>query len=283
MRAESDDPRDPLIIRKRTTIGGNGNVSIERTIHCSRQAGTVTLAECLRCDHCERIVQSVGGEPSGLVCDNGGVCVEDLVAVSGPPTEAAHPSRVPVSAVMTSDVVCVQKDLSVEALTSLFLERGFSGAPVVDEDGRPIGLVSKTDLVRERRDDNGLEEREPLYVREGGGVEYELGPGFHAAPIARATVADIMMPIVFALPENATVAKASSLMVFEGVHRIPVVSSDGRVVGILSSLDILSWLASMPVGSSAAPGAGRNASDAQDSCTSDRPDCGEDGGPTHGM
>ena len=254
IRASSDASRNPLIIRKGTTFGGDGDVSIERTVHCSRQSGTVTVAECLRCDHCERIVRSVGGEPSELVCDYGDVCVEDLVAASSPPVEAAHPSRVPVSAIMTSDVVCVQKDLSVEALTNLFLERDFSGAPVVDESGRPIGLVSKTDLVRERHDDGGLEEREPLCVRESGGVEYELGPGFHAVPIARATVADIMMPIVFSLPENATVAKASSLMVFEGVHRLPVVSSGGQVVGILSSLDILCWLASTPVGSSAAPG-----------------------------
>ena len=98
---------------------------------------------------------------------------------------------------------------------------------------------------------------------------------------ARATVADIMMPIVFALPENATVAKASALMVFEGVHRIPVVSSGGQVVGILSSLDILGWLAGTPVGSSAAPGAGRNAYDTPDPCTSERPDCDADGDPNY--
>ena len=179
-----------------------------------------------------------------LVCgDHGGVLVEDLVGATGLPVEATRGDRIPVSAIMTSDVICVQKDLSVEALTTLLLERGFSGAPVVDANGCPIGLVSKTDLVRERHDDGGLEEREPLCVCGGGGVEYELGPGFHAVQIARATVADIMMPIVFAVPENATVAKAAALMVFEGVHRVPVVSSGGQVVGVLSSLDILRWLA----------------------------------------
>jgi hypothetical protein len=144
-------------------------------------------------------------------------------------------------------------------------------------------LVSKTDLVRERHDGGGLEEWEPLCVRVGGGVEYELDPEFHAALIARATVADIMMPIVFALPENATVTKAAALMAYEGVHRVPVVSSGGQVVGVLSSLDILGWLASTHVGSWEAPGAGRNASDGQDPCTSERSDCDGGGGPTHGM
>jgi CBS domain-containing protein len=283
MRAASDTSRDPLSIRKRTTLRGDGDVSIERTVHCRRQGETVAIAECLECDYCEQIVRSLRGEPPELVCDYGGVCVDDLVAVSGRPIKAAHPSRVPISAIMTSDVVCVQKDLSVEALTALFLERGFSGAPVVDEDGLPIGFVSKTDLVRERHDGGGFEEPEPLCVRVGGGVKYELGPEFHAAPIARATVADIMMSIVFALPENATVTKAAALMAHEGVHRIPVVSLGRRVVGVLSSLDILGWLSSTHVGSWEAPGAGRNSSDGQDPCTSERPDCDGGGGPTHGM
>ena len=244
MPAASDASRDPLSIRKRTTLHGDGDVSIARTILCWRQGGAVTVAECLRCDHCERFVPSVGGEPPKLVCgDHGGVLVEDLVGATGLPVEATRGDRIPVSAIMTSDVICVQKDLSVEALTTLLLERGFSGAPVVDANGCPIGLVSKTDLVRERHDDGDLEEQEPLCVFGVGGIEYELGPEFHAVPIARATVADIMMPIVFAVPENATVAKAAALMVFEGVHRVPVVSSGGQVVGVLSSLDILRWLA----------------------------------------
>jgi CBS domain-containing protein len=268
MRTESDASRDPLIIRKRTTLAGDGNVLTERTVHCRRQGDAATVAACLRCGHCVRIMSSVGGEPYELVCDYGGVCEEVMVAGSGPPVEVAHPSRVPVSAIMTSDVVCVQKDLSVETLTALFLERGFSGAPVVDENGLPIGLVSKTDLVRERHDSGGLEEWEPLCVRVGGGVEYELDPEFHAAPIARATVADIMMSIVFALPENATIVKAAALMAHEGVHRIPVMSLSGQVVGVLSSLDILGWLASTPVGSWAGPGAERNAYDTQEPFTS---------------
>ena len=243
MPVVNDTCRDPLIIRKRTTLRGDGDVSIERTVHCRRQGGTVAVAECLRCDHCARIVWGDGGEPSELACDHGGVLVEDRVGATGLPVEAIRADCIPVSAIMTSDVICVQRDLSVEALTSLLLEGGFSGAPVVDDNGFPIGLVSKTDLVRERHEDGGLEEREPLCVCGGGGVEYERGPGFHAVPITLATVADIMMPIVFSVPENATAAKAAALMAFEGVHRVPVVSSGGQVVGVLSSLDILRWLA----------------------------------------
>ena len=234
--------RDPQSVRKRTTLRGNGDVSIMRTVHCRRQGETVAVADCLLCDHCERFVWGDDGEPSELICGYAGVLAEDLVGATGLPVEANRTDRIPVSAIMTSDVICVRGDLSVEALTTLFLERGFSGAPVVDANGCPIGLVSKTDLVRERHDDGEIDGREPLCVCGGGAVK-ELGPGFHAVSIARATVDDIMTPIVFAVPEKAPVAKAAALMAFEGVHRVPVVSSGGQVVGILSSLDILRSLA----------------------------------------
>jgi CBS domain-containing protein len=51
-----------------------------------------------------------------------------------------------------------------------------------------------------------------------------------------------MSHLVFSLPEGATVPQAAALMAYEGVHRAPVVSVDDRVVGIVSSLDVLKWL-----------------------------------------
>lgn len=49
--------------------------------------------------------------------------------------------------------------------------------------------------------------------------------------------------MVFTLPESASLSKAAALMAFEGVHRLPILSNDGKVVGILSALDVLRWLA----------------------------------------
>ena len=108
----------------------------------------------------------------------------------------------------------------------------------------PIGVVSKTDLVREFTQRDGNEELEPVRCRIEG-VEAELGPGFHLQPLATATVGDVMMPVPFSLEETETVAVAAALMAAEGVHRIPVVARpNGAVVGIVSSLDVLRWLAS---------------------------------------
>jgi CBS domain-containing protein len=87
-----------------------------------------------------------------------------------------------------------------------------SGAPVVDDEGVPVGFVSKTDLVR-----------------------HGVTPERH--------VSDIMTPMSLTVHEDQSVSKASALMAYEGIHRLPVVDGSGRVVGLLSSLDVLHWLA----------------------------------------
>jgi predicted transcriptional regulator len=121
----------------------------------------------------------------------------------------------PVSEIMAKDVVAVRPELRVEDLEELLLSRGISGAPVIDDAGKPIGMVSKTDLVR-RRD---------------------------AAGDSATRVRDIMMRTAFCLSEGESIARAAGLMAFEGVHRVPVVGSRGMVTGMISPLDIMRWLA----------------------------------------
>jgi CBS domain-containing protein len=148
----------------------------------------------------------------------------------------------PVSAIMTTNVVCVAPDLSVDTLITLMLERGFSGAPVVGPDGKAIGVVSKTDIIRnEAQSPEAIAERPRIRTRQG--IEYDPGAGFHVERLPRATVEDIMMPVAFTATEHASIAEAAALMAFEGTHRVPIVSKDGKVVGIVSSLDVLRWIA----------------------------------------
>lgn len=243
MAAINDTSRSPLSIHKRTTLRGNGDVLLERTVHCPRQGGSVDLADCLRCPQCQGAERIDAGEPAALNCDHDGTRVEDLVAAAGPALAATRAARIPVSAIMTAGVVCVQGDLSADALAALLLARGFNGAPVVDEKGRAIGIVSGTDLVRQRHEAERFAERQAPQVRQRRAVEHDFGRGDDAGRTTPTTAADVMTPIAFALPESATIAEAAAIMSFEGVHRVPVVSPSGQVAGILSSLDILGWLA----------------------------------------
>jgi CBS domain-containing protein len=138
---------------------------------------------------------------------------------------------------MTCNALCVRKDHSIEALAALLVTHRISGVPVIDDEGRPIGVVSKTDLVRERHE-NG--DTVALDAAEGTS---RIEDGFHELPISRGTVADVMTPVAITLHEHSSVSCAAALMAMEGLHRIVVVGEDDRVTGIVSALDIMRWLA----------------------------------------
>jgi len=167
-------------------------------------------------------------------------------SVIGPERATDRPAgpaeATPVAEIMTRHVVTVPPEMSVEELTSILLERGISGAPVVDEKGRPLGIVSKTDLLRDHHNRGDSVEVSKVELHRGG-VEAPLDPGLHVEPEPGPTVRSVMTPLAFALPENASVARASALMAVEVVHRVVVVDESGKVSGILSSLDVLRWLA----------------------------------------
>lgn len=174
------------------------------------------------------------------------VAVRRVFADSGEVTDT--PSTTPlttatVSTIMSRTVICVQPTVGADLLAQLFLEHGVSGFPVVDEVGRPIGVVSKTDLLRYVHE-HGVDLAE---IRaDEAAILTQLGTGFHAAsPIDGATVSELMMPVVFALPHDAPIAKAAALMAGEGIHRVPILGDDGAVCGIVSSLDLVRWLADL--------------------------------------
>jgi len=138
-------------------------------------------------------------------------------------------------------VICVRPDFGIDELSVLFLSNGVSGVPVVDEAGAPIGMVSKTDLIRAQREEEDLEEVDRGSCRSLTPDQIDMEAGYRIVEPKRGTVAEIMTPVVLMLHESSNVGQAASLMAFDAVHRIPIVDDSGRVVGILSTMDILRW------------------------------------------
>lgn len=151
-------------------------------------------------------------------------------------------NNTPIGEIMTKNVICVPPELSVEELALMMIERNISGAPVVDGSKKVIGVVSKTDVVR-RSIDGDTESVEVPKVRLKNGISYNPGAGYHVETRPAATVYDIMTPVAFTLSESATIAEAAALMAFESAHRIPIVSGSGVILGIVSSIDVLRWIA----------------------------------------
>lgn len=133
---------------------------------------------------------------------------------------------VPVTDIMTRDVVCALADLPTRTIIDLMVNNYIGCVPVVDEDGCPIGMITKRDLVVPMANCASTADESPTC--------WELAPH---------TAEEAMLPLAFTLDERATVAQAAAMMATEDLHHVPIVSANGRLVGLVSSLDIVRWLA----------------------------------------
>src|SRR5262249_49418759 len=158
--------------------------------------------------------------------------------------EHAQPAaHTPIEQLMTHGVPCVRADLSAESLAAFLVARNLQGAPVVDGAGALIGFVSLADLVRDHVD-NGDTAEGPLRLRLRGGGSYNLGDGFHyEEEFPGKSVGDVMERDPIALPPSAPVARAAAVMAFEELPEITVVDGDRIVVGVVSAIDVLRWMA----------------------------------------
>ncbi len=154
--------------------------------------------------------------------------------------------------IMSRDVVVVPENMGVRELANLLTEKMISGAPVVDERGSLVGVVSAMDIVRyfsnEEKDIQGdLQSRPEFYLREWDDlVGSDELKQFHVEEYAEpAWVSEIMTPVVFEVNEDTPVADIAAMMARGRIHRV-IVTRRRRVVGIVSSLDILKSVADMP-------------------------------------
>lgn len=240
--ASPEAPAPPLRILVRRIYSGQKGESVELRVYCPERGRTMAIEDCASCPRCQGFSLDPTWRNSFLMCRTDAPPREPAPKGAAP-QPPANPVETPVSAIMSRDVLCVTPDLTLEALASLFLQRGVSGAPVVDEAGRPIGMVTKTDLVRRLHERTVVSPCRALHIEMEDGRTYELGPGVRADWLESATVQEIMMPLVFSMTEDTSIARAAALMTQEGVHRIAIRGAQGDVVGLLSAFDLMRWIA----------------------------------------
>ncbi len=137
-----------------------------------------------------------------------------------------------VSEVMTRDVITVHPETPLEEVVRMLLDRDFRALPVVDAEGRLVGIVTNRDLVER----GGLSARIELLGALGGtALEREL-----ASSGARERIAsEVMTRDVARVSPDGSLAQAAHVMAERRIKRLPVVDQNGRLVGILSRVDML--------------------------------------------
>jgi len=136
-----------------------------------------------------------------------------------------------VKDVMTTRVIWVKKDATFREMAVALRDHRVSAFPVIDDDGKVIGVVSEADMLT----------KEALVDELGifGGI-------LHRRDQAKArgiTAGDLMTTAVVAVRPEDTVEHAAKLMYDRGVKRLPVTDESGHLVGIISRADVLSVFA----------------------------------------
>jgi CBS domain-containing protein len=179
------------------------------TLITPRQRSEVVHVDCLRQDRLVPIRDCDGcGRRHGARHEAG----------SGKPTVLCElprrrfdgdDERTPISALVPSRVDCVTPEVSAEAAAGLLAEQRLEVVSVVDDEGRPVGELSRA-------------------------AAFGASPGQQVRDRMRWSSAQ--------LQDQTTVAEASRQMVEHALHRMPVVASDGELVGVVSSLDVLGFV-----------------------------------------
>jgi CBS domain-containing protein len=143
--------------------------------------------------------------------------------------------------IMTKEVLTVKPNASVNEVARLMGARDVSGVPVVDDEGRVVGIITELDLiVRNTR----LEMPRFIEVLDWGRIPLER-PG-HAQErlkhILGTEARDVMTPKVVMIEQDAEVEELAELMVKRRVNPVPVVENE-RLVGIVSRADLIDMMA----------------------------------------
>src|SRR5262249_40537955 len=126
-----------------------------------------------------------------------------------------------------------------EAL-ALLTDKGISAAPVIDNAGRPVGVLSRTDLLVHEREK--VEYVQPAEFYETAELAEKVPEGFQVERVDRTMVRDVMTPVVFSVAPETSAKSVVDQMLGLKVHRLFVVDESGVLVGVISVLDVLRQL-----------------------------------------
>lgn len=149
--------------------------------------------------------------------------------------------------IMTSPVISVAPDAEVVAVARLLLEHRISGMPVVDAEGRIVGMVSEGDLLR--RVETGTDRHAAWWLRLLATPEEESRAYLRAHG---RQVRDVMTREVISVPHDADAEEIVRLMEQHRIKRVPVLR-DGGLCGIVSRANLLQALATAPARHRPAP------------------------------
>jgi CBS domain-containing protein len=145
---------------------------------------------------------------------------------------------------MAPNPISIAASANVQEALMLLTDKNFSAAPVIDESGRPVGVISRSDLLVHDREQGHKVALTPGYY-----IDHEVAArgrtsldGFQVETVDQTTVEDIMTPAVFSVRPDTPVTNIVGEMIGLHVHRLFVIDGDGTLIGVISAMDLLKRL-----------------------------------------
>lgn len=146
-----------------------------------------------------------------------------------------------VADVMTTNPSVVQPDTYLKEAIKLLAEQEISGLPVVNDEGKLVGVLSETDLMWQ---ETGVDP--PPYLMFLDSVIYLQNPAKYDQLLHKAlgqTVGEVMSDRPISVTGDRALKEAAQLMHRRKVRRLPVVDETDQVVGIITRGDIVRAMA----------------------------------------
>lgn len=141
---------------------------------------------------------------------------------------------------MQRQVVTLELDATLRDAAALLIDHRISGVPVIDAEGRPVGVVSATDIVDHARR-AVAPEASPVEDRLPDGQP--LPDGFEVERVDASVAAGALMtPVVMAVEPQMPARSVVEVLLLRRLHRVFVVDPEGALLGVISTFDVLRHL-----------------------------------------
>jgi len=141
---------------------------------------------------------------------------------------------------MSPNPLSLRDDLTLKEAIAFLVDRNVSGAAVIDEAGRPVGVFSQSDVLVHDRE--AVEHVEPE-VEHGAPLPRSSWASFQIERVDVTPVSDLMTPAVFCVRLDTPACLVVEQMRELSVHRLFVVDDDGVMIGVITAMDVLRHLA----------------------------------------
>ncbi len=142
-----------------------------------------------------------------------------------------------VGSFMNPNVVCARPDMTVREVERLLTQRHVTGCPVVDDTGKPVGVVSQFDLIAHEAPRRTAGSAGRFYSDVDDYQDIALVP----VDASDTPISEIMSRSLVSIEREEPLREAARMMRDRRVHRL-LVTHKGVLVGIVSSLDLLAAL-----------------------------------------